>query len=79
MPSAFKRHIKSRSTSSNSTSRRTKQTGEFTYTQPDDQHIVLRGKLDNNPVVVQFHRYKTTQFLLTSRGFHWINEDPFNR
>ncbi|MGI8958395.1 MAG: hypothetical protein ACR2IV_01260 [Bryobacteraceae bacterium] len=54
--------------------RRNKQAGEFTYSQPDDQHLMLRGNLDHNPVVVAFHRYKTGQFLLTSRGFHWINE-----
>jgi hypothetical protein len=56
-----------------------KQDGELTYNQPDNQHLVLRGNLDHTPVVVTLHRYKTGEFLLTSRGFHWVNEDPFNR
>jgi hypothetical protein len=56
-----------------------KQKGDFTYSQPDAQHLVLSGKLDGNPIVARFHRFDTSQFLLTSRGFHWINEDPFNR
>jgi hypothetical protein len=30
-------------------------------------------------MVAEFHRFDATQFLLTSRGFHWINEYPFNR
>jgi hypothetical protein len=25
------------------------------------------------------HRTDETKFLLKSRGFHWINEHPFNR
>ncbi|MGC9950918.1 MAG: hypothetical protein ABSF64_31520 [Bryobacteraceae bacterium] len=53
--------------------------GDFTYSQPDAQHLVLRGSLGGNPIVAEFHRLDASKFLLTSRGFHWINEDPFNR
>ena len=56
-----------------------KQKGDFSYSQPDNQHLILRGNLDGNPIVAAFHRFDPSQFLLTSRGFHWINEDPFNR
>ncbi|MGA3200878.1 MAG: hypothetical protein ABSF12_00120 [Bryobacteraceae bacterium] len=56
-----------------------KQEGEFTYSQPDPQHLTLRGNLNGNPVVADFHRFDDSRLLLTSRGFHWINEDPFNR
>jgi len=56
-----------------------KQKGDFTYSQPDARHLILRGSLDGNPIVAEFHRLDASQFPLTSRGFHWINEDPFNR
>jgi hypothetical protein len=61
------------------TSAQPKQKGDFTYSKPDSQHLILRGNLDGNPMVAEFHRFDATQFLLTSRGFHWINEYPFNR
>src|ERR1700691_86671 len=61
------------------TSAQPKQKGDFTYSQPDAQHLIFRGNLDGNPIVAEFHRFDASQFLLTSRGFHWINEDPFNR
>lgn len=56
-----------------------KRKGDFTYEQPDAGRLVLRGTLDGRPVVAGFHRFDPAQFLLTSRGFHWINENPFNR
>ncbi len=59
--------------------RRTKHSGELTFERPDEQHLMLRGKLDEKPVVIQLHRNNPNQFLLTSRGFHWITEDSFNR
>jgi hypothetical protein len=51
---------------------------EFDYTQPDPQHLVLTGTMDGVPVTATL-RKKTEPFLLTSRGFHWISEYPFNR
>jgi hypothetical protein len=60
-------------------SARWKQEGEFTYSQPDPQHLTLRGSVNGNPVVAEFHRLDDSRLLLLSRGFHWINEDPFNR
>jgi hypothetical protein len=56
-----------------------KQQGDFTYTEPDAQHLTLRGTLNGEPVVASFHRLDESKLLLISRGFHWINEDPFNR
>jgi hypothetical protein len=56
-----------------------KQKGDFTYSQPDAQHLTLSGNLDGKAITAEFHRFDASQFLLTSRGFHWINEDPFNR
>jgi len=56
-----------------------KQKGDFTYDQPDPEHLVLHGKLGDSPIVAAFHRFDASKFLLTSRGFHWISEYPFNR
>ena len=56
-----------------------KQQGDFSYTQPDAQHLTLRGTLNGELVVASFHRLDESKLLLISRGFHWINEDPFNR
>jgi hypothetical protein len=56
-----------------------KKEGNFTYYQPDAEHLILRGSLDGNPIVAEFHRFDDSRFLLISRGFRWINEDPFNR
>jgi hypothetical protein len=56
-----------------------KQNGDFTYNQPDAQHVVLRGNLGGSPIVAEFHRLDDSKFPLTSRGFHWISEYPFNR
>jgi len=61
------------------TSAKLQQKGDFTYSQPDARRLILRGNLDGNPMVAEFHRFDASQFPLTSRGFHWINEDPFNR
>jgi uncharacterized membrane protein YphA (DoxX/SURF4 family) len=55
------------------------ETGEFTFAQPDAQHLVLTGVWDGLPATIRFNRYKDGKFLLTSRGFHWISEFPFNR
>lgn len=53
--------------------------GEFSYRRLDDQHLLLVGTLDHQPLRLQLHRSAPHEFLLTTRGFHWINEDPYNR
>jgi hypothetical protein len=35
--------------------------------------------VDGREVEAIMHRKDPSQFLLTNRGFHWINEYPFNR
>lgn len=53
-------------------------TGDLSYRMRDPQHLELSGSLGGKRLAVRAHRYDTT-FLLTSRGFHWISEDPYNR
>ena len=52
---------------------------KLNYAQPDAQHLVLNGHLSGDNLDVRLHRTTQKQFLLTSRGFHWISEHPFNR
>lgn len=51
----------------------------FQYSKPDSNHVVLEGKLKQDSLVVRLRRVDAQQFLLMQRGFHWINERPFNR
>jgi hypothetical protein len=53
--------------------------GELTWWQPDDSHLQVEGKLDGSPVFARLRRIDSSKILLNSRGFHWINEFPFNR
>lgn len=56
----------------------TGESGDLSYTLRDPQHLELSGSFGGKRIAVRAHRSDTT-FLLTSRGFHWINEDPYNR
>ena len=47
----------------------------FTYSRPDADHVILSG----DALTVKLRRLDTSKFLLVNRGFHWINELPFNR
>jgi hypothetical protein len=51
----------------------------FTYQRPDPEHLLLAGMFDGHPVRATLHRTDPAKRLLTSRGFRWINEYPFNR
>ncbi|HEX4965671.1 MAG TPA: hypothetical protein VF173_32975 [Thermoanaerobaculia bacterium] len=51
----------------------------FSYTQPTPELLTLEGTLDGRKIRVRLHLEKPPKFLLTTRGFHWINERPFNR
>lgn len=51
----------------------------LTYSRPDPEHLVLQGKLINDPLAIKLKKIDPSKFLLVNRGFHWINERPFNR
>jgi uncharacterized membrane protein YphA (DoxX/SURF4 family) len=50
----------------------------FAYTYKNKK-LRLEGKMKNDNIVMVFNRKDESKFLLNSRGFHWINEEPFNR
>jgi hypothetical protein len=39
----------------------------------------LSGNWMSTPVTLSMHRIDPDTYLLTSRGFHWVQEYPFNR
>lgn len=49
------------------------------YHQPAPDRLALEGTVDGKKIRALLHRTKTPEFLLFTRGFHWINEFPFNR
>ena len=51
----------------------------FSYTEPGPGLLTMEGTMDGKKVQVRLHRLDPSKFLLVSRGFHWINERPFNR
>jgi hypothetical protein len=52
---------------------------ELAYAQPKPELLTLQGAWDGHRLQVRLHQVEAPKFLLTTRGFHWINEHPFNR
>jgi uncharacterized membrane protein YphA (DoxX/SURF4 family) len=51
----------------------------MSYTRVDPTHLLLAGKVGNDSLVVRLRRFDENRYLLMNRGFHWIQELPFNR
>lgn len=51
----------------------------FSYKEPKPGLLVMEGALDGKKIQARLHRADMSKFLLVNRGFHWINERPFNR
>jgi hypothetical protein len=49
------------------------------YALPDSTHLVLSGMIDGDSLNITLKKYDLKRFPLISRGFHWINEYPYNR
>ena len=49
------------------------------YTRPRPEILILSGKFGEQQVRARLRQGEIPEFLLTTRGFHWINERPFNR
>jgi hypothetical protein len=49
------------------------------YTRPEPEVLTLEGKFDGLALRAKLRRTDPSQFLLVNRGFHWVNEYPFNR
>lgn len=51
----------------------------FAYTVPKKDSLVIKGTYQKDSLKMTFHKLDVKKFLLVHRGFHWINEFPFNR
>ena len=51
----------------------------FSFEERDPELITMDGELDGRRTYARLVRFDETQFLLNTRGFHWIQEFPFNR
>lgn len=49
------------------------------YDRPQPGRLRIEGTFEGQKVRARLHRRDESKLLLTSRGFHWINEYPFNR
>jgi hypothetical protein len=51
----------------------------FNYRFPKKDSLILVGALKKDSLEIRLKLYDWQNFLLVHRGFHWINEYPFNR
>ncbi len=48
------------------------------YEQPEPTRMILKGELPEGEVEIVFEQRDLSEFELISRGFHWINDYPYN-
>lgn len=51
----------------------------FSFSQPASDSMILDGTMDGHKIEAHLHLFDRSKFLLVSRGFHWIQDYPFNR
>lgn len=52
---------------------------EFSFEEVDTGLITLDGQLEGRRTKAKLVRFDENEFLLKNRGFHWVQEFPFNR
>ncbi len=52
---------------------------QLRYERTDSSNLLLYGRMGTDSLRISTVRFDEKTFLLNSRGFHWINEYPFNR
>lgn len=53
--------------------------GNFTFQRPSTSELTLVGDMDGQRLHLQLELLDREKLLLVRRGFHWIQERPFNR
>jgi uncharacterized membrane protein YphA (DoxX/SURF4 family) len=51
----------------------------FTYARPAPDQLVLNGSMDGHQLQMKLKLLDRDKFTLVNRGFHWINEYPYQR
>jgi hypothetical protein len=49
------------------------------YEEPEPGVLVVSGTVDGKPVRAKLRHVPPERYVLVSRGFHWVNEKPFNK
>jgi uncharacterized membrane protein YphA (DoxX/SURF4 family) len=52
---------------------------KFVFQRVGENELILDGNMDSHKIHMQLELVDLTKFVLVSRGFHWIQEYPFNR
>jgi uncharacterized membrane protein YphA (DoxX/SURF4 family) len=52
---------------------------DFTFERAAPEQLILDGEMDRHKIHMQLQLADRNKFLLVSRGFHWVQEYPFNR
>jgi hypothetical protein len=53
--------------------------GNLTFQRVAENRLILDGNMDSHKIHMQLQLVDRSKFMLVSRGFHWIQEYPFNR
>lgn len=51
----------------------------FTFSRPATDRLTLDGAMGGHKVQMQLKREDESKFMVNSRGFHWVQDYPFNR
>jgi len=51
----------------------------FTYSEPAKDSLMLKGKLGLDSIKISMKKFDMKNFKLINRGFHWVNEFPYNK
>ena len=51
----------------------------FTFQRPTQDHLVLDGLMDGHKIHAELKLFDRNKLTLVNRGFHWINEYPFQK
>lgn len=51
----------------------------FTFQRSTPDQLILDGDMDSHKLHMQLQLLDREKFLLVNRGFHWVQENPFNR
>jgi hypothetical protein len=51
----------------------------LTYTRPAPDQLIIDGPMGGHKLHMELRLYDRSKFLLVNRGFHWVQQGPFNR
>ena len=53
--------------------------GQFSFDRQGSTQMTIDGEMDHHAVHMKLQMFDLQKFLLVSRGFHWVQDRPFNR